>query len=81
MLTILRNQLRGTAASLNFTVESMKSSTAAVLRWLGANAVGSRSELTGETNRTRNWPSVTFAADDVVTPATAFILTTLLSMM
>ncbi|MEI6819795.1 MAG: Swt1 family HEPN domain-containing protein [Verrucomicrobiota bacterium] len=55
--------------------------TSAVLCRLGANAVGSRAELTGETNRTRNWPSVTFATDDVVTPVAAFILTTLLSMM
>jgi hypothetical protein len=55
--------------------------TSAVLLGLGANAVGSRAELTGETNRTRNWPSVTFAADDIVTPAAAFVLTTLLATL
>ena len=55
--------------------------TSAVLLGLGANAVGSRAELTGETNRTRNWPSVTFAADDIVTPAAAFVLTTLLTTL
>jgi hypothetical protein len=55
--------------------------TSAVLCGLGANAVGSRAELTGETNRTRNWPSVTFATDDIVTPAAAFVLTTLLAML
>ncbi len=55
--------------------------TSAVLCGLGANAVGSRAELTGETNRTRNWPSVTFAADDIITPAAAFVLTTLLAML
>jgi hypothetical protein len=53
--------------------------TSAILLGLGANAVGSRAEITGETNRTRNWPSVTFAADDIVTPAAAFVLTTLLT--
>jgi hypothetical protein len=55
--------------------------TSAILLGLGANAVGSRAELTGETNRTRNWPSVTFAADDIVTPAAAFVLTTLLTTL
>jgi hypothetical protein len=55
--------------------------TSTILLGLGANAVGSRAELTGETNRTRNWPSVTFAADDIVTPAAAFVLTTLLTTL
>ena len=55
--------------------------TSTILLGLGANAVGSRAELTGETNRTRNWPSVTFAADDVVTPAAAFVITTLLTTL
>jgi hypothetical protein len=55
--------------------------TSAILLGLGANAIGSRAELTGETNRTRNWPSVTFAADDIVTPAAAFVLTTLLTTL
>jgi hypothetical protein len=55
--------------------------TSAILLGLGANAVGSRAEITGETNRTRNWPSVTFAADDIVTPAAAFVLTTLLTTL
>lgn len=51
--------------------------TAAVLRGVGAAAVGTRAELTGETNRTRNWPCVIFDATDLVTPAAAFVVTTM----
>jgi hypothetical protein len=47
---------------------------------LGANAVGTRQEITGETNRTREWPCVTFDVNDLVTPAAAFVLTTILPM-
>jgi hypothetical protein len=51
-----------------------------VLISLGANAVGTRQEITGETNRTREWPCVTFDVNDLVTPAAAFVLTTILAM-
>jgi hypothetical protein len=51
-----------------------------VLISLGANAVGTRQEITGETNRTREWPCVTFDVNDLVTPAAAFVLTTILPM-
>ena len=47
---------------------------------LGANAVGTRQEITGETNRTREWPCVTFDVSDLVTPAAAFVLTTIVAM-
>jgi hypothetical protein len=55
--------------------------TSALLIGLGAHAVGRREELFGETNHTHNWLAVTFPLDDIVTPAAAFVLTTLLSMM
>jgi hypothetical protein len=51
-----------------------------VLIGLGANAVGTRQEITGETNRTREWPCVTFDVSDLVTPAAAFVVTTILAM-
>ncbi len=47
---------------------------------LGANAVGTRQEITGETNRTREWPCVTFDVSDLVTPAAAFVVTTIMAM-
>lgn len=43
----------------------------------GALGVGTREELYGETNKWRNWPAVTFATDDILTPAAAWVVTTL----
>ena len=48
----------------------------ALLR-LGANAVATREELTDETSRSRNWPCVTFDNDDLLTPVSAWVATTL----
>jgi len=48
----------------------------ALLR-LGANAVGTREELTDSTSRSRNWPCVTFDHDDLLTPVSAWVATTL----
>lgn len=45
---------------------------------LGARGIGTRKELTGETNKTREWPCVTFDANDLTTPAAAFAITTIL---
>ena len=52
--------------------------TRQLLLSLGARGVGKRQELTGETNRTREWPCVTFDANDLTTPAAAFAITTIL---
>jgi hypothetical protein len=52
--------------------------TRQLLLGLGARGVGKRQELTGETNRTREWPCVTFDANDLTTPAAAFAITTIL---
>lgn len=47
------------------------------LRGIGATAVGTRAEIANETNKNRNIPAVSFAADDLATPAAAWVLTTL----
>lgn len=52
--------------------------TKATLLALGATAVGTRQELYGEDNKWRNWPAVNFEADDLVTPAVSWVVTTLM---
>lgn len=54
---------------------------AANLRRVGARAVGTRAEVTGDAARTRNWPCITFDANDLVTPAAAYLVTTLMPLM
>jgi len=53
----------------------------AVLRHQGATAVGTRADVTGDTGRTRNWPCVKFEANDLTSPAIAYVITTILPMM
>ncbi len=54
---------------------------AAHLKRLGARAVGTRAEVTGETGRTRNWPCVTFDVNDLLTPTAAYVVSTLMPLM
>jgi len=48
---------------------------------LGACNVGTRADLTGETNKTRNWPCVVFEADDILTPVAAWAAVTVLPLV
>jgi len=49
---------------------------------LGALRVGTRSDLLGEENpRTANWPCVTYAPDDLLTPVAAWVATTLIPLV
>ena len=48
---------------------------------LGACNVGTRADLTGETNKTRNWPCVVFEADDILTPVAAWAAVTVLPLI
>jgi hypothetical protein len=50
---------------------------ASTLKSIGATAIGTREEIASETNRNRNVPAVSFAIDDLVTPAAAWVLATL----
>jgi len=50
---------------------------ASTLKSIGATTVGTRAEIANETNKNRNVPAVSFAADDLVTPAAAWVLATL----
>jgi hypothetical protein len=52
-------------------------SVASALGKLGATAVGTGEEIAGETNKNRNVPAVTFAANDLITPAAAWVIATL----
>lgn len=54
---------------------------AAELTRLGACAIGTRKDLTGETNRTRNWPCVVFESDDILTPVAGWAAVTVLPLL
>lgn len=51
------------------------------LKALGAEAYGTREEIYGESNKCRKWPAATFSADDLVTPAAAWMISTLLPVL
>jgi hypothetical protein len=54
---------------------------ATTLRTIGATAVDARAAVFGDTSRARNWPCITFAANDLLTPAAAYVATTLLPLL
>jgi hypothetical protein len=54
---------------------------AGVLRGMGATAVDTRAAVFGDTSRARNWPCITFAATDLLTPAAAYVACTLLPLL
>jgi len=51
----------------------------AELRRLGAN-VGTKADVFGETNRTRNWLCARFADDNAIAPLAAYVMTTLMPL-
>lgn len=51
------------------------------LQRLGTCELGTRAELTGATGRTRAWPCMTFAADDILSPVAAWVAVTVSPLM